>query len=245
MNKRLSKAEAVFLNGPASRWKEFRYTLGVVAQFIRGFRALHFLNPCVTIFGSARFGEDHPYYQLAREVAAGISKLGFTIMTGGGPGIMEAANRGARDVDGPSIGCNIVLPKEQRPNPFLDKFVDIEFFFVRKEILRKYSVAFVVMPGGFGTLDEFFETLTLIQTKKMPHFPVVIMGLEYHKDLIAHLERMVAEKTIGEEDLRLLLCTDSVEEAVKHIETYANDNPDFKIQTRPKPIWLLGEGNLG
>jgi uncharacterized protein (TIGR00730 family) len=143
--------EAKFLKGPQSRWQEFKYTLGVVAQFIRGFRTLHFVGPCVTVFGSARFNEDHPYYQLAREVSKNIAELGFTIMTGGGPGIMEAANRGAKDVGGKSIGCNIVLPHEQHSNPYLDNYVNIEYFFVRKELLRKYSNAFVVLPGGFGT----------------------------------------------------------------------------------------------
>ncbi len=233
--------EKSFLQGPRGRWRELKYTLGVVFQFIKGFRAMHFIGPCITVFGSARFMEDHVYYKLARQVSAEIAKLGFTIMTGGGGGIMEAANRGARDVNGASIGCNIVLPKEQNPNPYLDKYVNIEYFFVRKELLRKYSYAFIILPGGFGTLDEFFETITLIQTHKMNLFPVVIMGLDYHKDLIAHLHKMVVSKTINEEDLKLLLCTDSVDEVVAHLQKFVLSNVTLKNMAVAKPSWLLGE----
>lgn len=237
MNKAFFNEERSFLRGPRARWKELKYAFSVVAQFIKGFRALHFIGPSITVFGSARFTEDHPYYAQAREVSYRISKLGFTIVTGGGPGIMEASNRGARDAGGLSIGCNIILPQEQYANPYLDKFIDIEYFFVRKELLRKYSFAFVVMPGGFGTLDEFFETVTLIQTKKTESFPVVVMGLEYHKNLIAHLKSMVANKTIHEEDLSLILFTDSIDEAVTHIQKYASAN----IKAPQEPIWILGE----
>ena len=168
------KSEIRFLEGPQNRWKEFIYTINVLFEFIKGFRALHFVGPCVTVFGSARFKEDHPWYKCARELSARIAQLGFTIMTGGGPGIMEAANRGAKDVGGKSVGCNIVLPHEQHHNPYLDKWVNIKFFFIRKTLLIKYSYAFVVMPGGIGTLDELFEALTLIQTKIIKNFPVVI-----------------------------------------------------------------------
>jgi uncharacterized protein (TIGR00730 family) len=241
MKKSYFNIEKTFLAGPNKRWKEFIYTVGVFKQFIKGFRALHFIGPCITVFGSARFDENHPYYKLARNVSEEISKIGFTIMTGGGPGIMEAANRGARDAGGLSIGCNIVLPKEQSPNPYLDKFVNIDYFFVRKELLRKYSFAFVVMPGGFGTLDEFFETLTLIQTKKMSDFPIIIMGIDFHKELIEHIQHMAEAKTINADDLKLLLYTDSVEEAVKHIRNYAEKNPNIKLETKQKPRWILGE----
>ena len=234
--------EQGFFVGPRSRWKELKYTLGVVFQFVKGFRSLHFIGPCITVFGSARFKEDHHYYKLAREVSSKISKLGFTIMTGGGPGIMEAANRGARDSGGPSIGCNIILPNEQFSNQYLDKFINIDYFFVRKELLRKYSFAFVVMPGGFGTLDEFFETITLIQTGKTKPFPIVIMGVDFHKDLRNHIHTMSVEKTISEDDLNLILYTDSVEEAVEHIHNYAKLTFEVKknIQ-RFKPLWFLGE----
>ncbi len=231
--------EQSFLKGPRARWRELKYTIGVVIQFTKGFRALHFVGSCVTIFGSARFKEDHQFYKIARELASELSQLGYTIMTGGGPGIMEAANRGAKDVNGLSIGCNIVLPHEQSPNKYLDKYVDIEYFFVRKELLRKYSFAFIVMPGGFGTLDEFFETVTLIQTKKTEPFPIVIMGLEYHKDLINHINMMAQTKTISTDDLKLILLTDSVQEAVNHIKEFSKTN--IQLRNRYKPIWVLGE----
>ena len=233
--------EAKFLKGPQSRLKELKYTLGIVAQFIRGFRTLHFVGPCVTVFGSARFNEDHPYYQLAREVSKNIAELGFTIMTGGGPGIMEAANRGAKDVGGKSIGCNIVLPHEQHSNPYLDNYVNIEYFFVRKELLRKYSNAFVVLPGGFGTLDEFFETITLIQTKKTEPFPVIIMGKEYHQNLMKHIDEMARIGTISPEDLSLLLVTDDVIEATNHIKKYVDEKVQEATLNQRKPRWIFGE----
>ena len=213
-----SKEEIKFLEGPQSRWKEFKFTINVLLDFIRGFRALHYVGPCVTIFGSARFKEDHIYYKQTQEIAGAIARLGFTIMTGGGPGIMEAANRGAKDVGGRSVGCNIELPHEQVHNPYLDKWVNIKFFFVRKTLLIKYSYAFVVMPGGFGTLDEYFEALTLIQTKMIYEFPIIIFDKAYHKDLIEHIEVMKQKGTISPEDLKLCLFTDSVEEAVKHLQ---------------------------
>lgn len=237
------KIEKKFLEGPGSRLRELKYVGGVFLQFLKGFRTLHFVGPCVTVFGSARFGEDHHYYQLAREVSARIGKLGFAIMTGGGPGIMEAANRGARDVGALSVGCNIVLPHEQKENPYLDKFVDMEYFFVRKELLRKYSFAFIVLPGGFGTLDEFFETLTLIQTKKIERFPIVVMGKDFHQDITKHIARMMEEKTISPEDMELLLITDSVDEVVEHIRKFAI-GADIKLRPATRTIWALGEKRL-
>lgn len=237
------KIEKKFLEGPGSRLRELKYVGGVIQQFVKGFRTLHFVGPCVTVFGSARFGEDHPYYKLAREVSARIGKLGFAIMTGGGPGIMEAANRGARDVGALSVGCNIVLPHEQMENPYLDKFVNMEYFFVRKELLRKYSFAFIVLPGGFGTLDEFFETLTLIQTKKIERFPIVVMGMDFHQDIAKHVARMMEEKTISQEDMDLLLFTDSVEEVVEHIRKFAV-GANIKLRPATKTIWALGEKSL-
>lgn len=231
------------MEGPGSRLRELKYVFGVFRQFIKGLRALHFVGPCVTVFGSARFGPDHPYYALAREVSARVAELGFAIMTGGGPGIMEAANRGARDVGALSVGCNIVLPHEQQENPYLDRFVNMEYFFVRKELLRKYSFAFIVLPGGFGTLDEFFETLTLIQTGKIERFPMVIMGTEFHQDIIRHIERMIVEKTISAEDMDLLLITDSVDEVVAHIHKYTQD-ANMKLKPAPKTLWALGEEKM-
>src|SRR6187549_1347136 len=211
----MTKSEIKFLEGPQSRWKDFKFSLNVLIEFIKGFRALHFVGPCVTIFGSARFKDGHPYYDKTEELSAKIAQLGFTIMTGGGPGIMEAANKGAKAVGGRSVGCNIVLPMEQFHNKYLDKWVDMKFFFVRKTLLIKYSYAFVVMPGGFGTLDEYFEALTLIQTKKISVFPIVIMDKEFHKDIIDHIEKMKLAGTISPEDLDLCLFTDSVEEAIQ------------------------------
>ncbi|MBX9852128.1 MAG: TIGR00730 family Rossman fold protein [Cytophagaceae bacterium] len=216
-----AKEEEYFLEGPRSRRREFFFTLKIVREFLRGFRALHFVGPCVTVFGSARFKEDHPVYAKAREVGKALVSLGFTVMTGGGPGIMEAANRGAKEAGGKSVGCNIVLPFEQSANPYLDKWVNIRYFFVRKVLLTKYSYAFVVMPGGFGTLDEFFEAITLLQTAKVKKFPVVLMDKEYHKKLYEYIEYMANEGTIHPEDLNLFLFTDSVEEMTQHIEKYA------------------------
>jgi uncharacterized protein (TIGR00730 family) len=239
-----SHQETLFLEGPQSRWNEFTFLLKVVREFIRGLRKLHFAGPCVTVFGSARFGEDHPYYRLAREMGREISKLGFTVMTGGGPGIMEAANRGAKETGGLSIGCNIVLPMEQKPNAYLDRWVDIHYFFVRKTLLSKYSYGFVVMPGGYGTLDEFFEALTLIQTGKFQKFPVVLMGKEYHKDLYQHILHMVHKKTIDGSDRELFLLTDSVEEAISHLNKYAVEGFKLKKRKRIKPSGILGERTM-
>lgn len=240
MNK-FVREEISFLKGARNRISELKYVLGVVFQFYKGFRKLHFLGPCVTVFGSARFKEDHPYYDMARKVSAEISKLGFAIMTGGGPGIMEAANRGARDAGGLSVGCNIVLPHEQHENPYLDTFVDIDYFFVRKELLRKYSFAFVVLPGGFGTLDEFFETLTLIQTGKVDKFPIIIMGKEFHKEIYKHIEVMMEEKTISPADMDLLLFTDDIAEVVDHISKFKPTTPTLKMNAPKKAWWIFGE----
>ena len=215
------KQEIQFLDGPQSRWKEFKFTVNVLLEFIKGFRTLHFVGPCVSIFGSARFTEDHPSYKQAQQLGGEVAKLGFTVMTGGGPGIMEAANRGAKDVGGRSVGCNIVLPHEQHENPYLDKWVDIKYFFVRKTLLIKYSYAFIVMPGGFGTLDEYFEAVTLIQTKVIYGFPIVVFDTEFHKDIIAHIDKMKLAGTISPEDLNLCLFTDSIEEAIKHLKEHA------------------------
>jgi uncharacterized protein (TIGR00730 family) len=234
----MTKGEIQFLEGPQSKWKDFKFTINVVFDFIRGFRTLHYAGPCVAIFGSARFKEDHPYYAKSREIAGRVAQLGFTIMTGGGPGVMEAANRGARDVGGRSVGCNIVLPHEQSHNPYLDKWVNIKYFFVRKTLLIKYSYAFIVMPGGFGTLDEYFEALTLIQTKMILDFPIIVFDKEFHKDIIEHIEQMKGEGTISSEDLKLCLFTDSIEEAVLHIQHNAIAKFGLKAKKR-RPSWLL------
>jgi uncharacterized protein (TIGR00730 family) len=195
----------------------------------------------VTVFGSARFSEDHPYYVMAREVGARLARLGFTVMTGGGPGIMEAANRGAKEAGGFSVGCNIELPEEQKLNPFVGRAVTFRHFFVRKVMLVKYSYAFVVMPGGLGTLDELFESLTLIQTRKIDDFPVVLMGRDYWKPILDLMENMVAACTVDREDLSLLLVTDSVHEAMKHIETRAVQKFGLARLRRSKRLKILGE----
>ncbi|MCP9764772.1 LOG family protein [Lacihabitans soyangensis] len=229
--------EIEFLDGPKSRWTELKFTFNVFKEFINGFRTLHFVGPCVTIFGSARFTEDNKFYQDARKIGAGLAKLGFTILTGGGPGIMEAANRGAKDVGGKSVGCNIVLPFEQKPNPYLDKWMDFEYFFVRKTLLIKYSYAFVICPGGFGTLDEFFEALTLIQTGKIEKFPVVIFDDGFHSNIIEHIKFMIEKKTISKEDEHLFLITNDVEEAISYIKRKTETGFGLKY----KPIKWLGE----
>lgn len=214
-----NKKQIQFLSGPLSRWQEFKYLLDVCYDMVKGMRSLHFVGPCVTIFGSARFNENQEIYKSTMKLSAEIAQLGFTILTGGGPGIMEAANRGAKAVNGRSVGCNISLPFEQKPNPYLDKWVTMDYFFTRKTMLIKYSYAFVVMPGGFGTMDEFFEALTLIQTKKISNFPIVLFDTEYHKHLIEFIADLSRTGAIHSEDLKLILATNSVEDAVNHIRT--------------------------
>lgn len=236
-----SKKETEFLEGPHSRWKEFKFLLQVLGEFFYGIRKLHFVGPCITVFGSARFDEANPYYVLSRKIGQEMAMLGFTVITGGGPGIMEAANRGAKDVGGRSVGCNIILPQEQHPNKYLDKWVDFDYFFVRKTLLSKYSYGFVVMPGGYGTLDEFFEALTMIQTGKFQKFPIVLMGRDYHKALYEHFQRLVREKTIDPEDIQLFLFTDSLEDAVKHIREYSIEAFGLKKRKKIRKWWVLGE----
>ena len=236
------KEERYFLEGPSSRSSEFLMTLHIVRDFLRGFRVLHFVGPCVTVFGSARFTAAHPFYEWAREVGRGLSQLGFTVMTGGGPGLMEAANRGAHESGGRSVGCNIHLPEEQEPNPYLDRQVTLRHFFVRKVLLIKYSYAFIAMPGGFGTMDEFFEALTLIQTRMIQQFPIVLMGKAYWGSLVQLLQRMNSARTIDPADLKRVLITDSVEEAMRHIERHAVE--EFGLHRRKgrmRRSWLLRE----
>ena len=236
----MTKSEIKFLEGPQDRWKDFKFAVKVLLEFIKGFRTLHFVGPCVTVFGSARFKEGHVFYEQARELSGKIAKMGFTIMTGGGPGIMEAANKGAREVGGKSVGCNIVLPHEQSHNPYLDKWVNIKYFFVRKTLLIKYSYAFIVMPGGFGTMDEYFEALTLIQTKKVHEFPIIIIGKEFHKDLIAYVNTMKNYQTISPNDTDLFLVTDSIDEAILHLQKNTIVKFNLKFEKKRKAFkWLL------
>ena len=234
------ETDRVLLEGPHSRTRELWLVLRAFRDLIAGFRTLHFVGPCVTVFGSARYDDSHPYYALGRDVGAGIAGLGFTVMTGGGPGLMEAVNRGARDAGGRSVGCNIALPLEQHPNRYLDQWVTCRYFFVRKVLLFKYSYAFVALPGGLGTLDELFEALTLIQTKKIASFPVVLIGTDYWRPFHDLLHHLAANGTISPADLDLLLITDSVSEALQHIERYAVQQFGL-TRRRLRPSTLLGE----
>jgi uncharacterized protein (TIGR00730 family) len=230
--------EQVYLEGPKSRSYELAFAWRVFWQFIKGFRALHLAGPCITVFGSARFKEDHPYYEKAREFGKRIAGIGFTTMTGGGPGIMEAANRGAYESGGVSVGCNIRLPFEQHGNKYMTKSITFEHFFVRKVLLVKYSYAFIIMPGGFGTMDEFFETLTLVQTQTITQFPIVLFGKEYYSNLWNYAEFMAQQGTISRDDMKLVLLTDDIDEAMHHIQTYISQN----YQVRPRRwLWWLFE----
>jgi hypothetical protein len=230
-----------FLAGPQSRLSELARVARIATEFIRGFRRLHFVGPCVTVFGSARFKEDHPYYVLAREVGRRLARAGATVMTGGGPGIMEAANRGAKEEGGYSIGCNIKLPEEQVPNRYLDRWVSFRYFFVRKVMLVKYSHAFIVMPGGFGTLDELFEAVTLVQTRKIHSFPVLLMGTDYWAPLLAFVrDTLVHAGTISPEDPDLLVSTDSPDEVENIIRRTLAEHA-AAISARPRRLRLLGE----
>lgn len=233
--------DRILLEGPHSRAAELRLVLRAVWDFIRGFRALHFVGPCVTVFGSARFGEAHAYYALARATGRRVAELGFTVMTGGGPGLMEAANRGARDAGGPSVGCNIELPSEQEPNAYLDRSVTCRHFFVRKVLLFKYSYAFVGLPGGLGTLDELTEALTLIQTGKIENFPIVLLGADYWRPFSDMLARMVTAGAIAADDTRLLLVTDDLDAAMAHLRTHAIHAFGLRPRRRYRPSVLLGE----
>jgi uncharacterized protein (TIGR00730 family) len=238
---RTAPQETKFLQGPQHRRFEFGQTFRIWWELIKGFRRFHFIGPCVTVFGSARFDEQHRYYQMARQVGRYLSESGFTVMTGGGPGIMEAANRGAKDVQGRSIGCNIVLPMEQRPNLYLDSWIDFEYFFVRKMMLVKYSYAFIVLPGGFGTLDELFEVATLIQTGKVNDFPVALMGKDYWAPLLALMGTMVSEKTIDPRDLSRLIVSDDPGEVVSAVTDTAMKRFGLTYGSKVQPRWWLGE----
>ncbi len=234
--------ERKFLEGPQDRGSELVRTIRIAAEFLRGFRRLHFVGPCVTVFGSARFGQDHEYYALARRIGAALAGEGYTVMTGGGPGVMEAANRGAKDVSGGSVGCNIVLPEEQRPNPYLDTFVEFRYFFVRKVMLAKYSYAFVAMPGGYGTLDELFEVATLIQTGKIRGFPCILVGVEYWAPLVEFMrDRLVARGTIHPEDLERIVVTDSPEEVAALVREAGIRKFGLRYGKRPRRRRILFE----
>lgn len=236
-NRKLANLE--MLEGPHNRFTELVFGFRVFLEFLKGFRKLHFVGPCITIFGSARYKPGHEYYEQAREMGARVSELGFTVLTGGGPGIMQAANQGAMEAKGKSVGINIELPFEQDANPYLNVRVDMRYFFVRKVLLFKYSFGFIVFPGGFGTLDELFEALTLIQTQKMPWFPVVLMGTEYWKGLFLQMQDMEKGQTISPEDMDLILITDDMNEALAYVQEKVALMPRKK--ERFKKLWFLGE----
>ena len=231
-----------FLQGPQHRLSELWQAFRVFWEFICGFRSLHFVGPCVTVFGSARFQPASKWYQLGIEVCASLAKAGFTVMTGGGPGIMEAANKGAREAGGKSIGCNILLPKEQAPNPYLDQFIDFEYFSVRKTMLIKYTYAFFVLPGGLGTLDELFEITTLVQTGKVKEFPVILMGVEYWKPLMDFMrEKLLPEGTIDQTDIDRMIITDDVSKAVEEVTRISLHRFGLSYGQKIKRRWFLGE----
>ena len=214
-------AETEFLAGKRQHADNVESAVRFFLEFLRGFEFLSIEEPTVTVFGSARFPDGHRYYELAREMGSALADHGFAVMTGAGPGIMEAANRGAKEAGGLSIGANIRLPFEQKANPYVDRLIEFEHFFVRKVMLVKYSCAFVIMPGGFGTLDELFETLTLIQTGKMVDFPVVALSREFWEPLIEFFRaKLAAEGTIDAADVDRIFMTDSVEDAVQFIREH-------------------------
>jgi len=229
--------ESVYLDGPKSRGYELVFAWKVFRELIRGFRTLHFVGPCITVFGSARSAKGDPVYESARDFGRQIAAMGFTTMTGGGPGTMEAANLGAFETGGASVGCNIKLPFEQKANPYTQTSITFDLFFIRKAMLIKYSYAFIIMPGGFGTMDEFFETLTLIQTRSLEQFPIVLYGKDYYHRLWDYLEFMAEKGTISRQDLSLVLLTDNISEAMDHIKTYITRN--YKVKPRRRLWWLL------
>ena len=235
-------SEIKFLEGPQSRGFELRLAFEIFFEFIRGFRALHFVGPCATVFGSARFKEDHRYYKLARAVGSSLAKEGFTVMTGGGPGIMEAANRGAKDVGGKSVGCNILLPHEQSLNPYVDITVTFKHFFVRKVMLVKYSYGFIVMPGGYGTFDEVFETVTLIQTGKIEGFPVVLVGVDFWQPMVDFINaKLLAEGTVSKQDVEMLHLTDTPDEAAQILKDAAMQKFGLGYTRPHRHRWYLFE----
>jgi uncharacterized protein (TIGR00730 family) len=205
-------------------WRLFK----IMAEFVNGFQSLSQIGPCISIFGSARTKPDDHYYLLSVEIARKLVEKGYGIITGGGPGIMEAANKGAREGNGKSVGLNINLPFEQGANPYIDrdKLINFDYFFVRKLMLVKYAQAFVIMPGGFGTLDELFESITLIQTKKIGQFPIVLVGTSFWSGLLSWIKEQMLEKnqTISTTDTDLFILVDSADDVVNHIDAFYKEH---------------------
>lgn len=237
----LETPDRTWLSGPRSRWADLMTLFHVSRDFVRAFRTLHFAGPCVTIFGSARTKPGSDYYEMARRMGEACARLGFTTMTGGGPGIMEAANKGAFEAGGCSIGVNIELPFEQSLNPYVHRSVTMRYFFTRKTVLVKYSYAFIVLPGGAGTLDEMFETMTLIQTGKLRNFPIVLMGKEYWQPLMDFVDKMAEEGTISPTDPDLIFFTDDVDDATAHLQRHAVRQFGLRRKPSPRAIKVLGE----
>jgi len=240
----LETPDSSLLSGPTSRLHNLATLFRVAFDLLRGFRALHFAGPCVTIFGSARTQPGTEHYELARKMGAACARLGFTVVTGGGPGIMQAGNQGAHEIGGRSVGVNIDLPFEQGLNPYVQKSIDMYYFFTRKVILVKYSYAFVVMPGGAGTLDELFETMTLIQTGKLKGFPIILMGKDYWQPLMDFVYKMAEAGTISPDDPELIFFTDDVEEASAHLKRHAVRQFGLRRKRSPKAMKILGEDDL-
>jgi uncharacterized protein (TIGR00730 family) len=237
----LETDERSWLAGPRSRLNDLVSLFRVSHDLIRAYRILHFVGPCVTIFGSARTKPGSKYYELARKMGEASAELGFTVLTGGGPGIMQAGNQGAFEAGGISIGVNIILPFEQNVNPYVHRSVNMRYFFTRKTMLVKYSYAFIVMPGGAGTLDEMFETMTLIQTGKLSNFPIILMGKDFWQPLMDFVYKMAEEGTISPQDPDLIFFTDSVEEAKAHLQRHAVRQFGLRRKRIPRPMPVLGE----
>ena len=232
-----------FLQGPQSRRYEFARSVEIYREYYRGLRALHFVGPCVTVFGSARLGEHDPAYAMARTVGRLLAEGGITVMTGGGPGIMEAANRGAVEGGGTSVGCGIKLPKEQLPNRYLDQFIEFEHFFIRKVMLVKYSFGFIACAGGFGTLDELFEAATLIQTGKVADFPLVLLGTDFWGPLVDTVgQELLGRHTAEAVDLGRFRLTDDPAEAVDLVRGAAVKQFGLRLGS-PRRHWWFGERN--
>lgn len=240
----LETGDRGLLSGPSSRVHNLMTLFRVSRDLLRGFRALHFAGPCVTIFGSARTQPGTRCYEMARQMGAACARLGFTVMTGGGPGIMQAGNQGSFEIGGRSIGVNIELPFEQHLNPYVQRSITMRYFFTRKVVLVKYSYAFIVMPGGAGTMDEMFETMTLIQTGKLKGFPIILMGKDYWQPLMDFVYKMADEGMISPDDPELIFFTDDIEDAVAHLQRHAVRQFGLRRKRAPKAIRVLGEKPL-
>jgi uncharacterized protein (TIGR00730 family) len=209
--------EREFLVGARTLENEMERLKRINKEFENGFQKLFNIGPAITIFGSARFKEGHPYYELTREVAHKLAEAGFTVLTGGGPGLMEAANRGAFEAGGKSFGLNIILPHEQKPNPYVHESIEFRYFFIRKVMLVKYSCAFIIMPGGLGTLDEMYEAATLLQCKKIGPFPLILMDKKFWKNVKELTQHQVEQGAVGRDEIGFALRVDTPEKAVKTI----------------------------